>query len=122
MLDIVAQTDSREIGEFMDTYLNIKQISLGLLILIFVNGLGWLISRLTWNCRRILAVLAGLCICWGVVVSGICIYRFARYRNALGISQLTSLTRVAYYGYNVHNINSGLDRLTDVAASYGDWG
>ena len=115
MLDIVAQTDSREIGEFMDTYLNIKQISLGLLILIFVNGLGWLISRLTWNCRRILAVLAGLCICWGVVVSGICIYRFARYRNALGIPQLTSLTRVAYYGYN---INSGLERLTDVAASY----
>lgn len=100
VIDIIAETNSKETKEFLKTYFTFDACLLILVVPSFCLLFAKWIKRFSWSCivRYLRIVLVA--ISFIIVIKGT--YAFTRYRSGEGLPQLTTLTRGGYAYYVMH--------------------
>lgn len=111
LINIIGETNRKEVLSFIHTYLSPLQILtyLGILVvfLAVVYGMSVLMSRVRY------AVVAFMCSLVGLGFVIYCCYGFVRFRDGMAIPQHTSITRVCYCIYQLKEKNSNLVLLRE---------
>lgn len=108
--DIIADTNTSESRQFFHSYITWTNALYMTAILGVVNGIALLLGRLLSR-FGFTAIVMWLLTAGGICISADTAYTFIKYRNGGGSTQNSSLTRMAYCLYIVHQNARSIDSL-----------
>ena len=112
IVDILFETNTIEINNFVETYITFKTVSLTLLIITFFNILVYLIAKILSNCK--LAPVWGLGVLMGISVYSYMLFNYVRIRDGMGITQYNAIIRVSHSFMILNKTLQTINQLTDV--------
>lgn len=113
VIDIIAETNTKEISNFFSSYIDKHWILFFFFIFLSLNLIFYKFSSVIAKSKYI----GYICLCLsfiGTIVYGYTAYNFILYRNGMGIPQLTTITRVTYSYYITHNRSQDIKNLNQV--------
>lgn len=102
IINIIANTNSAEASNFVSTYFSFSNITIIISLIIGINVIALLCSRIFSKVKYIGLVNSILCI-GGILLSGYCVYNQPVYVLEKGIPQYASVTRYMHSGYLFKN-------------------
>ena len=113
VINIIADTNTTEASNFISTYFSLSNITIIIGLIIGINLVALLCSRLFSKVKYIGVINVILCI-GGILLSGYCIYNQKVYGSGLGIPQYSAVTRYAHSGYLLNRRGQEIIKLQKV--------